>query len=293
MSFVLCVFLSWWQVLRSVPCIVPPGTPPAAQAQVKTIVFIPGYDTHGVGEHEYLGGSLLLARLLNQQVPGVHAIVGKQGWPPDTTILDTADAIVIFSSGGDEHLALPHLKHLDKLMDKKVWDWSPSIGPWKCRRVRAGDYFLKWLGGYFELNWSVNPMWTAEFHDLPTHPITNGVPPFVAADEWYYHMRFRENDPHVIPILQALPPDYTLAGPDGERSGNAAVRKAVLVDKQPQTVAWAYTRPNGGRGFGFTGVHVHDNWMNDDFRKLILNAIVWSAHSPVPENGVVTPRRRK
>jgi hypothetical protein len=45
-------------------------------------------------------------------------------------------------------------------------------------------------------------------------------------------------------------------------------------------------RPNGGRGFGFTGAHVHNNWMNDSFRKLVLNAIVWTAKVDVPAEGV-------
>jgi type 1 glutamine amidotransferase len=57
-------------------------------------------------------------------------------------------------------------------------------------------------------------------------------------------------------------------------------------------VAWARERADGGRGFGFTGAHFHDNWANDDFRKLVLNAILWVARVDVPENGVasrVTP----
>ena len=66
------------------------------------------------------------------------------------------------------------------------------------------------------------------------------------------------------------------------------MRKAVLEDKQPQTVAWAFTRPDGGRGFGFTGGHVHENWMIDDYRKLVLNAIVWAAHLDVPAAGVAS-----
>ena len=26
-----------------------------------------------------------------------------------------------------------------------------------------GEYFLKWIGGYFETNWSINPHWIANF----------------------------------------------------------------------------------------------------------------------------------
>ena len=38
--------------------------------------------------------------------------------------------------------------------------------------------------------------------------------------------------------------------------------------------------------FGFTGGHPHWNWGHDDFRKLILNAIVWTARAAVPPKGV-------
>ena len=55
-----------------------------------------------------------------------------------------------------------------------------------------GNYFLKWIGGYFETNWSVNPHWVANFSKLPIHPVASGIGSFSINDEWYYHMRFRE-----------------------------------------------------------------------------------------------------
>jgi hypothetical protein len=97
----------------------------------------------------------------------------------------------------------------------------------------------------------------------------------------------------VIPVLSELPPsdtlvkaDGTLSRPDGPHSNNPAVRAAVLERKEPQTVAWARERKDAGRGFGFTGGHDHWNWGNRDFRTLVLNAIVWTAHGTVPEGGV-------
>lgn len=49
---------------------------------------------------------------------------------------------------------------------------------------------------------------------------------------------------------------------------------------------WSIERADGGRGFGFTGGHFHDNWANDNFRKVVLNDFLWSAHVEVPVNGV-------
>ena len=37
---------------------------------------------------------------------------------------------------------------------------------------------------------------------------------------------------------------------------------------------------------GFTGGHFHDNWGNENFRKVVLNAIVWVAKGDVPPQGI-------
>ena len=42
-----------------------------------------------------------------------------------------------------------------------------------------------------------------------------------------------------------------------------------------ETLAWCIERPDGGRGFGFTGGHWHKNWEQDDFRTIVLNGIRW------------------
>jgi hypothetical protein len=49
---------------------------------------------------------------------------------------------------------------------------------------------------------------------------------------------------------------------------------------------WVSENEGGGRGFGFTGGHVHWNWKNDHQRKLMLNAICWIAKLEVPADGV-------
>jgi hypothetical protein len=98
-------------------------------------------------------------------------------------------------------------------------------------------------------------------------------------------MRFRGGMKGVLPILSAVAPGSTMRRPDGPHEGNPAVRDAVKRG-EPQIVAWACERPDGGRGFGFTGGHYHKNWGNDDLRKLVLNAILWTAKVEVPVAGV-------
>jgi hypothetical protein len=115
------------------------------------------------------------------------------------------------------------------------------------------------------------------------HPITRGVAPFEINDEWYYHMRFRENMEGVTPILSAVPPDSTRQRPDGPHSGNPTVRARK---GEREILAWAAERPDGGRGFGYTGGHFHRNWGEANNRKLFLNALLWTAKAEVPDNGV-------
>ena len=55
-----------------------------------------------------------------------------------------------------------------------------------------------------------------------------------------------------------------------------------------QVLAWAYEGENGSRGFGFTGGHYHQNWKNDNFRQVVLNALVWTAKGDIPQGGVAS-----
>jgi hypothetical protein len=52
-----------------------------------------------------------------------------------------------------------------------------------------------------------------------------------------------------------------------------------------ETVAWAVERADGGRGFGFTGLHEHKNLALDDYRRLLVNAILWVSKVEVPAHG--------
>ena len=54
----------------------------------------------------------------------------------------------------------------------------------------------------------------------------------------------------------------------------------------PETMAWAYERPTGGRGFGFTGGDMHRNWISQEQqRRLVTNGILWTAGLEIPAEG--------
>jgi len=265
------------------------------QAADKKIVFIAGKPSHAPGDHEHRAGCLLLQSCL-QNTPGITSVVYSNGWPDKPDAFDGADAVVVYADGGGGHPLLQgdHLKTIGALMDKGVglvclhYGVEPTI-------EKGQKEFLDWIGGAFEINWSVNPHWMADFKELPKHPITRGAKPFKIQDEWYFHMRFRDGMKGVTPILSAVPDGSTTNRNDGPHEGNSAVREAVKRG-EIQTMAWAAERANGGRGFGFTGAHFHRNWGEDNFRKTVLNAILWTAKMEVPDGGVAstgTPEQLK
>jgi trehalose utilization protein len=256
----------------------------AAEPAKKKVVFLSGNPSHGRMAHEHRAGNMILAEALNRSGLDVEShVVPDNGFPEDLSVFENASTVVIFCTGHGGHILKPHLDDFDKIMrggtGVVMIHWATE-----AEKGKVGNKFLEWMGGFCELDWSVNPHWAPHFLQLPDHPICNGVKPFKVHDEWYYHMRFVDELKGVTPILSDLPPAETLRRPDGARSGNPTVRRAV-ANGEPQHVAWAYERPAGGRGFGFTGAHNHDSWRDDNFRKVVLNAILWTANVEVPKNG--------
>lgn len=253
-----------------------------AEENPKQIVFVHGPASHGYGAHAYGPAFRMLAAMLNENVPAVHAQVIPDN--QDLGPLEQADAIVLGSDGG----GLVHQlgERLEPLMARGTGlaCIHYTLDPGQPEAVAR---LIRWIGGSYEQYWSVNPFWEASFTDFPEHPVARGLKPFRAQDEWYYHMRFTEDMRGVTPILAAVPPEATRQGPDGRHSGNPAVRARTGM---PEVVAWVYERPDGGRGFGFTGMHTHWNWAQDSFRTTVLNALVWIAGADVPPGGVPSQR---
>ena len=251
----------------------------------KKIVLVAGHRSHGAGEHEYRAGCLLLQQCL-AGVPGVSTVVVSNDWPKDVSVFDGAAAVLIYADGGGGHpfIKPDRLKVIDDLVAKGVGIGAAHFGV-EVPKGEPGEAMLRWTGGYFEMFYSVNPHWDGNFTNFPAHPITRGVKPFKARDEWYYHMRFPEGMKGVTPLLTAVPPDGTRGKPDSSSShgGNPEVQKHM---GEPEHVMWCLERPDGGRGFGFTGGHFHKNWSDENFRKIFLNALLWIAKAEVPEGGV-------
>ena len=245
----------------------------SSDPKLAKVVLVAGRQSHGPGDHEFFAGTAILWKML-QQTPGVFPVMVRDGWPKNERVFDNARCVVFYLDGRGGHpLADPKkLGLIQTLIDRKCGfvclHYAVDYNP------REGERVIDWMGGYYDARISINPHWDADFAKLPEHAITRGVKPFKIRDEWYYNMRFVPELKGVTPILVATPPDATRGTEDARKHKGRA-----------EVVAWAFERDNGGRGFGFTGGHTHKNWANEDFRRLVTNAILWAGQIDVPEEG--------
>ena len=255
-----------------------------AGARAKRIVLVAGTPSHPTMMHEFNAGCTLLRRCL-AGVKGVEPVLYLNGWPSDPNAFEGADAILLYMDGGGGHPAIQgdRLRRLEALMRRGA---GLGCAHFACEvpADRGGREWQEWIGGYYEHLYSVNPIWAPRFTRFPQHPITRGVKPFQVKDEWYFNMRFREGMRGVTPILAAAPSDAVRDGPYVAPQGPYPHIQAAKG--REEVMMWAVERADGGRGFGFTGGHFHLNWGDDNFRKVVLNALLWIAKAEVPARGV-------
>jgi type 1 glutamine amidotransferase len=261
------------------------------------LVLIAGKPSHPPRMHEFNAGVQLLAKCLGQGAPTLKVDVVLNGWPADERIFADADAVVFFMDGGGKHEAVQagRMDKIDEWVTRGVGIGAMHYGV-EIEAAQAGAQFQRWIGGHYEKAWSCNPIWEPSFERFVEHPITRGVQPFQIKDEWYFNMRFAgnfsaekavtEGAVKFWPLLVAQPSDAVRKGPYVYPKG--PYDHIVAASGRAEAMMWAVERADGGRGFGFTGGHFHDNWGNEQFRKTVLNALVWVAKGEVPASGVAS-----
>jgi type 1 glutamine amidotransferase/cytochrome c2 len=256
-----------------------------AAAAPKRILIIAGKKSHGPegnGIHDYLWSARLIKVMLENSSAAdqVEVEVARDGWPEKQESIEQADSIMIISDGrdGDLYEEAPHLSSPERieLISKQVrrgcglvtFHFS-TFAP-----DRYAEQILDWVGGYFDWENEGKRDWysaiqvadTAVELATPTHAVSRGVKPFKMKEEFYFNLRFHPVVGGMVPLLRVP----SLPG----------------RDESGKVVAWARERPQGGRGFGTTCGHFYENWRQEEFRRLILNGLVWSTGLDVPATGV-------
>lgn len=252
-----------------------PLWPSGASAKDTKVVFLAGVKSHAPGEHEYEKGLNLLRHCLDNGLNVRHVIaeLHTNGWPQDEKTLDDADTIVLFSDGGSKGREHPlvsgnHMAALQRQMERGcglvVIHWTLNLSS-----KIGNETFLPWIGGFKDYENPPRPIGqplrVADWSKQATHPICRGLKPFeMPEDEYKTPERLLSDSPGFTPILP-------FPGKPGE-----------------PLWAWAWQRENGGRGFALIGGHKHSIWQIEDLRKAVLNAILWTAHKAVPDDGVIS-----
>ena len=234
---------------------------------------------HPKDAHEYEKAVTLIKHCLetSENAPNLEISAHYHGWPNNPDVLKETDLILLVSDGSD-HDETMHPFYRDDRFEILKQQMKRGCGimllHWSTfHPARHHHDITEWIGGYFDYETGPEPRkWFSKIQTwddtvqlaTPNHPVLKGVDPFELKDEYYYNIKFRETDPRLASIIKVQPPG----------------------ESKPDTVAWAVERNNGSRGFGFTGGHFHDSWWIPDFRRLLLNAVVWSAGLNVPEGGI-------
>ena len=223
-------------------------------------------DGHPPGTHEYMPGQRLLAKLVGN-VKGIvsHVVQADDPWPDGPKLLDEADGAVLFVSEGAKWVGADadRLQAFERLAERGgglvVLHWGMGT-----REAGPIDGFLKLFGGcHGGPDRKYKVLDDAEVRVANReHPITRGIGNLRVRDEFYYRLKFVQPPGTIRPVIQ------------------------VPIDGELETVAWSWDRPGGGRSFGFSGLHFHENWSRHEYRRLVVQAVMWTLNLPIPEKGI-------
>lgn len=222
-----------------------------------TILLIGHDPDHPPTTHEYLADCRLLAKCL-EQTPGVKTIV-RNGWPSERKEWEGIRAIVLhLPKGGNLLFASPARRQAERVLATGVGlsaiHYATGADPGE-----QAELYLTTLGGWYHNSFC---RYLVRFSELEPagagHPIERGVQKVRILEEFYLDLKFQ---PATTPVF------------------------AAVVEGKRHTIGWAYTRPGGGRSFGFVGGHFHGNFGLKPFRQAIVNGILWTARQDIPADG--------
>jgi len=231
----------------------------------KLLLVAQGPDGHPVMTHEYLAGIKVLEKCL-KGIPDLEITVVRadEPWKEGPELLARADGVVLFLSEGARWMQHDP-KRKEALAQVASRGGALVALHWAMGTKDAGpiDNCLHLLGGcHGGPDRKYKVIETDAILADPKHPIATGLRDFHVKDEFYYRLKFVKPEGSVRPIVQ------------------------VKIDDNLETVAWAWQRPDGGRSFGFSGLHFHDNWRLPEYRRLVAQGVLWSLKLPIPADGL-------
>jgi type 1 glutamine amidotransferase len=221
----------------------------------RVLLLAQGPDGHPPETHEYVRGQEILLKSL-AKTPGleVKLLRADEPWREGPELLAKADGAVVFLSEGARWLSNnpERLKAFQELARRKgalsVLHWG--MGTKDAKNIEA---FVQLFGGcHGGPDRKYKVLETQATIVDRQHPATQGLADFRARDEFYYSLKFVKSDKAPTPLLR------------------------VDIDGQTETVAWAWQRADGGRSFGFSGLHFHENWQLDEYRRLVTQGVLWT-----------------
>lgn len=230
-------------------------------AETKTVLLVgQSHDNHPPQTHEYLPGLERVAGLLeNTERLKVRIVNGDEPWTDGPDSLADVDGAVLFLAEGARWCQADARRH--EALARLAARGGGLVGLHWAIGTKAAEPigpFLKLLGGCHGGPDRKYAVVETDVHVVdPSHPIAAGLQDFQVRDEFYYRLKFVEPSAGLRSVLQAT------------------------IEGQPETVAWSYERPDGGRSFGFSGLHFHDNWERAEYRALIKQAVLWTLGLPV------------
>ncbi|MBM4005444.1 MAG: DUF1080 domain-containing protein [Planctomycetes bacterium] len=223
------------------------------------------FDHHPVGSHEYMAGLRIISKCL-EGVEGLDIRIAnsEDAWNEGPDMIDSSDGVLLFREQGARWLKQDpkRLAAFERLAKRGGGCAALHFGMGTVDAENIEPFvsiFGACHGGPDRKDNVFDTMLTIADRQ---HPVCRGIGPFAVRDEFYYQLKRVKRPASITPLLQA-----TL-------EGNA------------ETIAWAWDRADGGRSFGFTGLHFHENWKLPEYRRLVAQGILWSLKLPIPENGV-------
>ena len=240
----------------------------ATQAAPKQLLLLGQKpDGHPPGTHEYMAGARVLKALLaHRQDLRTTIAQADEPWADGPALIAKADGIVMFLNEGGRFIQDdPKRAKACAAFAKRggglvVYHWGMG-----AKKVEHVGPFLNLFGGCHggpDRKYTV--VKEAKFMVAsPKHPVMSGIKPFeLPFEEFYYKLKVPKSPKRWTPLVR------------------------VPIEGSVETVGWAWERPDGGRSFGFSGLHFHVNWRHKQYRRLIAQAALWTLNLPVPKGGL-------